>query len=89
MAHLSQEELNHKLAEALMKIQSGKRYTHYKDPEHEYEVIGLGFLEATDDVAVIYQAAYGSNHTFIRPVEDFLATVVVDGIPTLRFTEVS
>ncbi len=88
MAHLSSEALAGKLSEAGREVEVGARYTHYKDPSKEYLVKSLGILEATDEVAVIYEAQYGDKVSFIRPLESFCATVVVDGVPTQRFTKI-
>ncbi len=37
-----------------------------------YEIIGLGFLEATDELCVIHQAQYGEKLTFLRPLTIWL-----------------
>lgn len=88
MAHLSSEALADKLSEAGREVEVGARYTHYKDPSKEYLVKSLGILEATDEVAVVYEAQYGDKVSFIRPFESFCAAVAVDGVLTPRFRKV-
>lgn len=88
MSHISQEELARLLAEAGREVSVGGRYVHYKDPTKEYIVKSLGVLEATDEVAVIYEAQYGEKVSFIRPLESFCADVLVDGVSVPRFRKV-
>ena len=88
MAHLSSEELAGKLSEAGRGVEVGARYVHYKDPSKEYLVKSLGILEATDEVAVVYEAQYGDKVSFIRPLESFCASVETDGVLTPRFRKV-
>lgn len=88
MPHVSQEELANLLAEAGREVSVGGRYVHYKDPTKEYVVKSLGVLEATDEVAVIYEAQYGEKVSFIRPLASFCATVLVDGVSVPRFRKV-
>jgi hypothetical protein len=88
MAHLPLEELVKKLADAGREVEVGARYTHYKDPTKEYIVKSLALLEATDEVAVIYEGQYNTPRvSFIRPLSSFCGTVEVNGIPTPRFTK--
>lgn len=88
MAHRTQEELAAALAEAAGAVEVGARYTHYKDPGKECEVVGLGIQEADEDVAVIYQALYGAGVTFIRPLESWMARVDHGGQEVPRFSKV-
>ncbi|MGE5541197.1 MAG: DUF1653 domain-containing protein [Bacillota bacterium] len=89
MAHRTQEELAATLANAASMVEVGGRYTHFKDPTKEYEVIGLGIQEADEGVSVIYKGLYGEGITFIRPLESWCATVEHEGKSTLRFLKVS
>ncbi len=88
MPHISQEELAKQLAEAGRGVQIGGCYVHYKDPTKEYVVKSLGVLEATDEVAVIYEAQYGEKVSFIRPLASFCELVLVDGVSVPRFRRV-
>lgn len=85
MAHISQEEQDHRLTDARMKVPVGTQYVHYKNADRTYTVTGHALLEATDEAAVIYESDYGKHIPFIRPLSDFLATVVVDGTGLPRF----
>lgn len=88
MAHLPLEELVQKLADAGREVEVGAHYTHYKDPTKEYLVKSLALLEATDEVAVIYEAQYNNPRvSFIRPSTSFCELVDVNGVPTPRFTK--
>ena len=80
---LSDTELKTRLAEAADRITVGARYTHYKN--HDYTVLDLVIIEATDEVGVIYRAEYGSHLTFMRPAASWLETVEVDGRTVPRF----
>ena len=88
MAHISQEEQQHRLTEALVKVPLGTKYVHYKNTDRTYTVIGHALLEATDEAAVIYESDYGNHIPFIRPLEDFLAIVTVEGTEVPRFKKV-
>jgi len=80
---LPDTELKTRLAEAADRITVGARYTHYKN--HDYTVLDLVIIEATDEVGVIYRAEYGSHLTFMRPAASWLETVEVDGRTVPRF----
>ena len=63
-------------------------YTHYKDGE--YEVLGLGVFESTEEKCVIYKMLYDTpdyprGTVWIRPESDFFAEVEVDGVKRQRF----
>ena len=88
MAHLSLGELAKRIADAEREVEVGARYTHYKDSTKEYVVTELAILEATEEVAVIYQAQYDERVSFIRPLSSFTAIVHVDGTPTPRFSKI-
>jgi len=89
MAHLPLEELVKKLADAGREVSVGACYVHYKDPSKEYLVKSLALLEATDEVAVIYEAQYNTPRvSFIRPLTSFCGTVEVDGKVVPRFTKI-
>lgn len=50
--------------------------------------MGLGFLEATDELCVIYQAQYGEKLTFLRPLTIWLEKVEWEGKTVPRFTKI-
>lgn len=88
MAHRTQEELRHELDEAAQLVTVGSTYVHFKNPTDEYVVRGLAILEATEEVAVIYEAQYGERVSFIRPLHNFLATVEQEDRSVARFQKV-
>ena len=83
--HEEQLELAKEIEEAKMLVTVGALYTHYKGAEKIYKVIGLGFLEATDELCVIYQAQYGEQLTFLRPLTIWLEQVEWEGNVVPRF----
>ena len=60
----------------------GTRWRHYKGGE--YEVIANALEEATLRHVVVYRAPKGTVWT--RPMDDWNATVDVDGVQKRRFT---
>jgi len=53
---------------AKAKVSIGAKHRHYK-------VLGLGFLEATEELCAIYQADYGKRLTFLRSLDIWLEQV--------------
>lgn len=72
MEHRSSEFLEKAVDDALKKVVVGGVYTHFKDPEKKYRVVGIGIQEATDKVCVIYKAEYNKNLIFVRDLESWL-----------------
>ncbi len=58
-------------------------YKHYKGDN--YEVIGVGKLEATLEDVVIYKALYGEGEIWVRDLGDFCSNVG----DTPRFTKIT
>ena len=88
MAHIPIDELARQLAAAGNEVEVGARYVHYKDPAKEYVVTAFAVLEATDEVAVVYEAQYDTRVSFIRPLASFCGAVDVGGVATPRFAKV-
>ena len=86
--HKEQLELAKEIEAAASKITVGANYWHYKGRDKVYAVIGLGFLEANDELCVIYQAQYGEKLTFLRPLTVWLENVEWEGKTVPRFTKV-
>ncbi len=89
MAHRTQEELRRELTEAGALVSVGTRYTHFKDPEHEYLVTGLVIIEATEEVGVLYEAQYDERVTFVRPLNSFIEILEGPQGSTHRFVQVA
>jgi hypothetical protein len=59
------------------------RYRHYKG--QEYEVFEVARHSETEAWLVVYRCLYGDFSWWVRPLEMFVETVVVDGKTTPRF----
>ncbi len=67
------------------KVTVGKTYRHFKG--NCYKVLHIARHSETLEEYVVYQALYGDEGIWIRPVELFLSAREVDGIRVERFTE--
>jgi len=60
-------------------IKQGQKWTHYKHPEREYEIIGIAKDSNTLEELVIYKALYEDEFQFgqlwIRTKKEFLSKV--------------
>ena len=82
MAHTPADVLAQVLQDAATKIEVGALYAHYKSPDKPYKILSLALLEADEAPAVVYQAQYDEELTFVRPLASFLEEVEPG---TLRF----
>lgn len=85
--HRSQDSLKSEIDRAKQSVAIGSQYTHYKDQTKRYTVLDIAVLEWNDEPCVIYRADYQEHLTFVRPVENWLDTVIVDGIEVSRFSK--
>ena len=69
-----------------MTLQAGI-YRHYKG--HLYKVVGVACHTETEEKLVVYQALYGDDGLWVRPLEMFTETVFVDGEQIARFSLLS
>ena len=69
-----------------MSLQPGL-YRHYKG--QQYRVIGTARHSETEEELVVYQALYGEYGLWVRPLNMFAETVLVDGEQIARFALVS
>jgi hypothetical protein len=88
VGHKPQEELIASLKQAKSKIKLNSVYFHYKNPDKHYKVIGFVIIEATDEVGVLYQAQYGEDLTFVRPVSAWLEKIEQNGRLIPRFSKI-
>lgn len=86
--HKEQLELAKEIAQASSKITVGAKYWHHKSKDKIYTVTGLAFLEANDELCVIYRAEYGEQLTFLRPLPSWLESVEWEGKTVPRFTKI-
>ena len=59
-------------------------YKHYKRGD-DYTVIDVVFHSETQEALVLYRAEYGERQLWVRPLEMFVESVVVDGQQVPRF----
>lgn len=71
-----------------MKLTPGV-YVHYKSDEKRYEVLGTGRNTETNEEYVVYRPLYETSDDkpdfWVRPLEMFIGTVVVDDEVVPRF----
>lgn len=79
----SLEQLEQKLQNVATHVEVGARYKHYKG--HDYTVLQLAILEATNEPCVVYQAEYGNKLIFVRPVSSWVEEVESEGKRIKRF----
>lgn len=90
MAHKGEDELLKNLQALRGKISVGDKYCHYKHPDKYYSILAIGFIEATEEPCIVYQAEYGDRFVWIRTESEFFAKVTLeDGTMVDRFTKVS
>lgn len=83
----TEDQLKAGLENAKKLVPIGK-YAHYKHPDDpRYEVVGVGIIESTEGVCVIYKNRLG--WLWVRTLEDFTSEVEVDGKRVKRFKIVS
>jgi hypothetical protein len=86
--HKEQLVLAKEMESAKKLVTIGAMYRHHKSADKIYEVTGLGFLEANDELCVIYQAQYGEHLTFLRPLAVWLETVEWEDKMVPRFSKI-
>jgi hypothetical protein len=59
-------------------------YKHYKRGD-DYTVIDVVFHSETQEALVLYRAEYGERQLWVRPLEMFVESVVVEGQEVPRF----
>lgn len=87
MAHQNADTLKERLAKARELVPPGSHWTHFKKPDEIYEIVEVGFIESTEEAAVVYRTLDGSL-VWVRPLEEFLAKVEYKGVSGARFRRV-
>lgn len=70
------------LSEKAKSLKLGE-YEHYKG--RQYKVLGVARHSETLEELVVYQALYGENDIWVRPLDMFIEEVEVDGKSVPRF----
>ncbi len=68
-------------------IKPGRKYRHFKG--NEYRVLHLAKHSETEELLVVYQALYGEQGIWVRPLDMFLGQTEVNGRTVNRFEEIS
>ena len=84
--HKPEAVLVAELAAAAEKVEVGATYRHYK--QLDYTVLQLAINEGDNEITVVYQAKYGAELIFLRPLSSWLATVEYEGKTTPRFIRI-
>lgn len=63
------------------------KYRHFKGAE--YEVIGTATHSETEETLVVYRTLYGNFDLWVRPIDMFMGTKLVEGVETARFQYIS
>ncbi|MDR3125656.1 MAG: DUF1653 domain-containing protein [Candidatus Nomurabacteria bacterium] len=88
MRRKTEKDLKNMLDEAAKLVTVGGRYRHAKSGG-EYALVDLAFLEASEEVAVIYRREYGADKfLWARSLAVFLEEVEIDGVRRPRFEEI-
>ena len=59
------------------------RYQHYKG--NYYQVLGVAKHSETEELLVVYLPLYGDQRLWVRPLDMFEESVIVDGKQVPRF----
>lgn len=65
----------------------GDIYEHYS--KKRYRILAVARHSETLEEVVVYQSLYGAGDVWVRPLNMFLESVVIDGISQPRFTKLS
>lgn len=87
MPHQSVAHLLSRLNNAKTLVNIGKLYYHYRTPDVYYLVLDIVINESDEQPAIVYQAQYGDNITWIRSVDKWLDYVEHNNKTVKRFTE--
>lgn len=79
-------DLTGRLEQAKSKVAIGARYQHYKGLE--YRVVYVCLREEDLEPCVVYQAMYGDEIIWVRPVSSWPEEVDVEGTVVQRFKRV-
>jgi len=90
MAQKDQAQLSKELENLRSIIKVGDKYYHYKHLDQFYHILAIGFIEATEEPCIVYEAEYGDKITWVRTANEFFAKVKLEnGTEVDRFTKVS
>lgn len=82
---MSQETVS-AFSKAAQAIVVGDFYEHYK--KKRYKVIAIARHSESLEELIVYQALYGENGVWVRPLAMFLENVLVEGVLQPRFKRI-
>lgn len=66
--------------------QPGEKYKHYS--RGEYEIVCCAKNEIDESDVVVYKALYDTEHIWVRPLNEFIGSVSIDGKEVPRFAKI-
>lgn len=90
MSQIEDEKLYSKIVEAREEIRPGDKFSHYRDPSHNYTILALALDEEDKEVRVIYEDSHRQLiwDRKLRGENGFLTQVEIEGKTVPRFTKV-
>jgi hypothetical protein len=86
----SADELRKAIKDANEIVELGSTYIHYKNLSHQYTIVDLVIIEATEEIGVVYEAEYEplKGIRFLRPMSVFTEKVSLEGRTVDRFVRI-
>lgn len=88
MSNTAENKLEAKLIDAMGQINVGSKWVHYKNPDHQYQVVAIGLNEENQEPCIVYVAQYGKQLVWIRDFDNFTQEVELEGKKVPRFQKV-
>lgn len=80
------KEILSEFSDLAQSIPIGALYEHYK--KKPYKILAIARHSETLEELVVYQALYGAQGVWVRPLAMFLETIDIEGKKTPRFKRV-
>lgn len=83
---IANDEILQPFSDQAKLLTEGAIYEHYKGKR--YKILCIGRNSETLEESVVYQAQYGDNDVWIRPLNMFLENIDLDGKVQPRFKRI-
>jgi len=87
MSHKDHKILEKEIAKARKLIQVGCTYVHFRYPDKRYQVLDIGIQEEGENLCVIYCDTGSPSVHFVRNLDSWLETLIIDGKSVPHFTK--